>query len=114
MVFDTVQFVYHELDSTGINMTQKRIGSTIQFTQSNSLTELYSLLEMINYFLDHIPQYFLVAQPLHAMVSVAVKAKQKQITWTKEGRRAFSTCDASDYAHGTYLCQEQKTGGWHD
>ena len=62
------------------------------------------------------------------MVSVAAKAKQKQITWTEEGRRAFSTLkslvnkcpklyfidtklpiilytDASDYAHGAYLCQ---------
>ena len=42
--FDTVQFVGHELDSTGINMTQKRIESTIQFVQPNSLIELYSFL----------------------------------------------------------------------
>ncbi len=34
--FDTVQFVGHELDSTGINMTQKRIESTIHFAQPNS------------------------------------------------------------------------------
>ena len=129
--FDTVQFVGHELDSTGINMTQKRIESTIQFAQPNSLTELYSFLGLVNYFRDHIPQHSLVAQPLHAMVSVSAKAKQKQITWTEEGRRAFSTLkslvnkcpklyiidtklpiilytDASDYAHGAYLCQLQK------
>ena len=65
------------------------------------------------------------------MVSVAAKAKQKQITWTEEGRRAVSTLkslvnkcpklyfidtklpiilytDASDYAHGAYLCQVKK------
>ena len=34
--FDSVQFVGHELESTGINMTQKRIESTIKFAQTNS------------------------------------------------------------------------------
>ena len=57
--FDTVQFVGHELDSTGINMTQKRIESTIQFAQPNSLTELYSFLGLVNYVRDHIPQHLL-------------------------------------------------------
>ena len=105
-------------------MTQIRIESTIQFSQPNSLIKLYSFLGLVNYFRDHIPQHSLVAQPLHAMVSVAEKAKQKQINWTEEGRRAFSTLnsiyfidtkssiilytDASDYAHGAYLCQVQK------
>jgi len=77
--FDSVLFV-GELDSTGINMTQKRIESTIQFSQPNSLTELYSFLGLVNYFRDYIPQHSWVAQPLHSMVSVAAKTKQKQIT----------------------------------
>ena len=36
---DTVPFVGHALDSTGINMTQKRIESIIQFAQPNSEIE---------------------------------------------------------------------------
>jgi len=52
--FDIVPFVGHGLDSTGINMTQKRIERTIQFVQPKSLTELYSFLGLVNYFLDPI------------------------------------------------------------
>ena len=64
-----------------------------------------------------------------------MKSKQKQITWTEEGERDFSTLkslvkkcpklyfidttlptilytDASDYARGAYLCQiQQKDDG---
>jgi hypothetical protein len=106
-----------------------RTHHTVRPTQQFNRTIL--VLGIGNYFRDHIPQHSLVAQPLHAMVSVAAKAKQKQITWTEEGRRAFSTLkslvnkcpklyfidtklpiilytDASDYTHGAYLCQVQK------
>ena len=85
--FDTVPFVGHELDSS-VNMTQKRIESTIQLAQPNSLTELYSFLGLVNYFRDHIPQHSFVAQPLHAMVSDATRTKQKQVTWTEERKSA--------------------------
>ena len=70
-----------------------------------------------------------MAQPLH-MVSEATRLKHKQITWTEEVKRAFSTLkslvnkcpkmcyiveqlptilytDASDYTYGAYLCQLQ-------
>ena len=73
-----------------------------------------------------------MVQPLHAMVSGATRTKQKQVTWTEEGKRAFQYLkvvgqpmpktvlhrskiannsiytDASDYAHGAYLCQVQQ------
>ena len=39
--FDTVPFVGHELDATGIKMSQKCIQSTIQFAKPTTLTELY-------------------------------------------------------------------------
>ena len=61
LVFDTVPFVGHELDATGINMSQKRIQSTILFEKSTTLTELYSFLGLVNYFRDHIPQHSAVA-----------------------------------------------------
>jgi hypothetical protein len=56
--FNSVQFVGHELDSTGINITQKRIEGTIQLAQPNSLTELYSFLGLVNYFRDHSRAFF--------------------------------------------------------
>jgi len=90
---DSVQFVGHELDTTSINMTQKRIESTTQFAQPKSLTELYSFLGLVNFFRDHIPQHSMVAQSLHYMVSMAAKAKQKQITWTED--MTFSTFEVT-------------------
>ena len=61
-------------------MSQKRVESTIQLSQPNSLAELHLFLESVNYFPDHIIQHSFVAQPLHAMVSASTKAIQKQIT----------------------------------
>jgi len=71
--FDTVPFVGRELDSTDINMSQKRIQSTINFAKPVTLTELYSFLGLVNYFRDHIPQHSSVALSLHSMVSEAKK-----------------------------------------
>jgi len=76
---DNVPIVGHKLDSTDINMTQKHIESTIQFTQPNSLSELYSFLRLVNCFRDPMPQHSLVPQSFYSMVSEAAKAKQKQI-----------------------------------
>jgi len=61
------------------------------FSQPNTSTELYSFLKLANFFKDHIPQHSMVAQPLHTMVCAATKSKQKQISWTEEGKCAFST-----------------------
>ena len=121
--FDTVPFVGHELDATGINMTQKRMQSTILFEKPTTLTELYFFLGLVNYFRDHIPQHSAVAHSLHNMVSVANQQKSKKIVWTEQANGDFITLkllvnqcpklyfldpelpiilytDASDYAHG--------------
>ena len=42
--FDTVSFVGHEINATGINMSKKRIESVISFSKPNSLKELQSFL----------------------------------------------------------------------
>jgi len=39
--FDTVPFVGYELDSSGINLSQKRVQSTINFVKPVTLTELH-------------------------------------------------------------------------
>ena len=88
--FDTVPFVGHELDSTGINMSQKRVQSTINFAKPVTLTELYSFLGLVNYFRDHIPQHSSVAHSLHNMVSEANKQKSKKVVWTTVVTYPFS------------------------
>ena len=85
---------------------------------------------MVNYFRDHIPKHSGVAHSLHNMVSAANQQKSKKIVWTKQAEGDFiilkslvDQCpklyfinpeltiilytDASDYAHGAYLCQVQ-------
>ena len=81
----------HELDSTGINMSQKRVQSTINFAKPVTLTELYSFLGLVNYFRDHIPQHSSVAHSLHNMVSEANKQKSKKVVWTTQADSDFVT-----------------------
>jgi len=53
--FDTIPCL--AMSSIGINMSLKRIESTVKFSQPKSSTELYSFLGLINYFRDHIPRH---------------------------------------------------------
>jgi transposase InsO family protein len=124
----TAEFVGHTIDASGLNMTQKRIESTIAFAQPKSLKELQSFLGLVNYFKDHLRDHSTIAYPLHQMVTAATKHSHKTLTWTTDGHESFqrlkqlvNTCaklyfidyklkivlytDASDYAHGAYLCQ---------
>ena len=116
----------HELDSTGINMSQKRIQS-IQFVKPTTLTELYLFLGLVNYFRDHISQHSALAHSLHHMFSGANQQKSKKIVWTQQvygdfklkslvnqypklyfinpERPIILNTEASDY--GAYLCQVQ-------
>ena len=127
----TISFVGHEIDSEGINMSQKRVESTIDVIRPTNLKELYSFIGLVNYFHDHIPHHATVAKPLTQMVSVANQSKTKSILWTDAGVHAFqvlknlvNVCpklyyidyqsdivlctDASDYAIGAYLYQKAK------
>ena len=121
-------FVRHEVDSLGLNMSQARINSTIAFTLPATLKELSSFLGLVNYFRDHVRSHSRHSHHLHNMVAAAKKHATKTITWTEDALQGFeqlkhmvNTCpklyfinstykivlytDASDYAHGAYLCQ---------
>ena len=78
----TISFVGHEIDSEGINMSQKRVESTIDVILPTNLKELYSFIGLVNYFHDHIPHHATVAKPLTQMVSVANQSKPKSILCT--------------------------------
>jgi len=127
----TISFVGHEIDSEGINMSQKRVESTIDVIRPTNLKELYSFIGLVNFFHDHIPHHATVAKPLTQMVSVANQSKTKSILWTDAGVHAFqvlknlvNVCpklyyidyqsdivlctNASDYAIGAYLYQKAK------
>jgi hypothetical protein len=83
---------------------------------------------VVNYFKDHLRDHSAVAKPLYDMVALTTKQKIKSLAWTQDGHIAFeklkalvNNCpklyfidyslpvilytDASDYAHGAYLCQ---------
>ena len=85
----TISFVGHEIDSEGINMSQKRVESTIDVIRPTNLKELYSFIGLVNYFHDHILHHATVAKPLTQMVSVANQSKTKSILWTDAGVHAF-------------------------
>jgi hypothetical protein len=109
-------------------MSKKRVESAIFFSKPNSLKELQSFLGLVNYFKDHLRDHSAIAKPLYDMVTVTTRNKIELLTWTNEGHLAFeglkalvNVCpklyfidytlriilytDASDYAHGAYLCQ---------
>ena len=49
----SAQFVDHEADLAGLNMTKARIESMVAFTKPGSLKELSSFLGAVNFFKDH-------------------------------------------------------------
>jgi hypothetical protein len=123
-----IEFVGHDIDSEGINMSKKRIESTVNIREPDSLTELYQFLGVVNFFHDHIPNHSDISRPLTQMVAAANRLKSKYIIWSDESRLAFlrlkdlvNACpklyyvdytlpiylctDASDYAIGAYLYQ---------
>ena len=123
-----IQFVGHEIDHEGLNMSKERIENTVDIKKPQNLKELYSFVGVTNYFRDHIKDHSITARPLHLMIALAVKLRSKLIEWTLEADASFiklkeqiNECpklfyiddkmavflctDASDYAIGAYLYQ---------
>jgi len=69
----------HEINSSGINMSQKRIEGAIAFTTSRTLKELQSFLGLINYFKDHLRDHALIARPIYQLVADATKSGDKTL-----------------------------------
>ena len=89
----------------GINMTKKRIESAISFSKPNSLKELQSFLDLVNYFKDHLQDHSAIAKQLYDMVTVTTRNKIKQPTWTNEGHLAFERLKVLvTYALNCTLC----------
>ena len=57
MGFDIITFVGHDIDVKGINMSQKRIESTIAFCKLTSLKELQSFMTSLRTTCVTIPQW---------------------------------------------------------
>ena len=83
--FDTIPFVGHDIDSRGINMSQKRIESIIVFCKPTSLKEVQSFTGIVDYFKDHVRDHSAVAKPLYEIVALATKQKTKALYWTTDG-----------------------------
>ena len=88
--FDTIPFVGHDIDARGINMSQKRIESTIAFSKPTSLKELQSFMRVVNYFKDHLRDH----SALYEMVALTTKQKTKALYWTTERHVAFERLQA--------------------
>ena len=73
--FDTILFVRHDIDARGINMSQKRIESTIAFCKPTSLKELQSFMGIVNYFKDNLRDHSAEAKPFYEMVDLVTKQK---------------------------------------
>ena len=52
--FDIIPFVGRDIDVRGINMSKKRVESTIALCKPSSLEEKQSILAVINYFKDQL------------------------------------------------------------
>ena len=73
----SVQFIGHEVDSAGLNMTKARIEGTVAFTMSGSLKELSSFLGVVNYYRDHMRNHSQHAHSLNEIVAIANKNATK-------------------------------------
>ena len=127
----SIEYVGHVIDETGISMSTERIHNVLQFDEPKTLRFLKQFLGIANYFRQHIVNYSMVTRPLHQLLlGYTKKKKSVEIKWTDETRQAFkdtkdaiNDCkklyflqkeglitvrtDASDYAIGAYLCQLQ-------
>ena len=118
------------IDSSGINMSQKcRRGYSVH--ETTYFEELQTFLDLINDFKDHLDDHSLIDRPLYQLVADSTKSGYRTLTWScySTADAAFESIwnhyqklyfidyslknmlhiDASDYAHGTYLCQERTT-----
>jgi transposase InsO family protein len=127
----SIEYVGHVIDETGISMSTDRIHNVLQFDEPRNLRFLKQFLGIANYFRQHIVNYAMVTRPLHQLLlGYTKKKKSVEVKWTDETRQAFkdtkqaiNECkklyflqkeglitvrtDASDYAIGAYLCQMQ-------
>ena len=92
--FDTVPFVGHKISAPGIDMSKKRIENAISFSKPNSLKELQSFLDLVNYFKDHSRDHSAIAKPLYDMITITARNKIKQLTWTNQGHVVFERLKA--------------------
>ena len=129
---EKVSFFGHELKSQVINMSEK-LDSAFNFSKPSTLKDLQSFLGLVNYFKNYLRDHSFIARPLYQMVANATKLINKGINWDEETNTSFDkpkdlvqNCqklyfidyslkiilytDASDYAHGAYLCQERLQG----
>jgi hypothetical protein len=65
----TTQFVGHEIDKEGINMSTERIKSAVDIEKPTSLRELYQFVGVANYFRDHIANHSTLAKSLNQMIT---------------------------------------------
>ena len=121
-----IDFVGKVLSEHGLQMSQKKIRSVLDFPKPIVAKQLKSFLGLVNYFRDFIRNQSSIVHPLHQLI--LNYNKTKKIIWTPEADACFdlvktetSKCttmhflhdhapislqtDASDYGVGGYLFQ---------
>uniref|UniRef100_A0A5S6Q4E0 RNA-directed DNA polymerase n=2 Tax=Trichuris muris TaxID=70415 RepID=A0A5S6Q4E0_TRIMR len=95
-----LEFLGHELDSSGIKPTNNRVRMLRDFPRPTCIRQLRRYLGMINFYHRFIPACAGIVQPLHKMLTD--QGKLKELNWTDEQNMAF--CQSKEaLAHATLL-----------
>lgn len=123
-----VNFLGHVISENGVKMDAKKLDSIKNWEPPKNVKELQSFLGLCNYYRDFIPRFASIAVPLYVLTK-----KDTVYTWTEESQKSFEEiksaflsdqvliqpdtakqffleCDASDYAIGAVLSQQDDEG----
>ena len=86
----TLQFLGHQVDSTGIRPLDDKVKAIRDFPQPNSQRKLREFLGLVNFYHWFLPHCAAILQPLNDLLAGA-NEKNKTISWTEEATTAFSS-----------------------
>jgi hypothetical protein len=130
-----LDFLGHKVSAAGIKPQPAKIDAILELPQPTTTLALQSFLGMVNFYRRFLPRFAAKIQPLHDAVAAATRAKKNTLEWDKSCQTAFLAAkaaltsyrvlahpsatakthlytDASDFAIGAELRQEQRGGEW--
>lgn len=97
-----LDFLGYTISAGGIQPSIDRVKDITNFKKPTSVNGLQKILGLINYYHRYIPMLAKELSPIHDILSLANKNKEKQIAWTTEANIAFENVK-SLFANKTLL-----------
>ena len=86
----TLQFLGHQVDSTGICPLNNKVKAIRHFPHPNSQRKRCEFLGLVNFYHRFLPHCAAILQPLNDLLA-GENEKNKTISWTEEATTAFSS-----------------------